>query len=136
MTAPPASFHALGTGIQSSQLGSLSMHGAGEPLPQILEPGLAAAAAPQGSWGSRAVGRLESGGGVGMSSSWTSAVTCWLMALLTGCCDVPLERPHPEGIPACWGAWNWEGFHSTQRGGVRLSWERGVWLSLSVFPLS
>lgn len=32
-TAPPASSHALGRGIQSSdqQLGSLSMHGAGEP---------------------------------------------------------------------------------------------------------
>lgn len=52
-TAPPASLHALGTGIQSlaQQLGCLSMHGAGESLPQILELGLAAAAAaaPQGS---------------------------------------------------------------------------------------
>lgn len=52
-TAPPASLHALGTGIQSlaQQLGCLSMHGAGESVPQILELGLAAAAAaaPQGS---------------------------------------------------------------------------------------
>lgn len=60
MTAPPASFHALGTDPEPcSQLGS--MHRAGEPLSQILELSLAAAAALQGSWGSRAVGRLERG---------------------------------------------------------------------------
>lgn len=26
-----------------------------------------------------------------MSSSWTSAVTQWLVAVLTGCCDIPMK---------------------------------------------
>lgn len=34
-----------------------------------------------------------------MSSSWTSAVTQWLMALLTRCCDIPVERPYPYPSP-------------------------------------
>lgn len=34
-----------------------------------------------------------------MSSFWTSAVTQWLMALLTRCCDIPVERPYPYLSP-------------------------------------